>query len=454
MAKSSLARDPQTPGVFAYEAIAPNGARIKGPKARMNAYTVDDVRRELLDQGYWPVSITELKGGGGAFSLNMNIGKKGLKLKPTQLAAFARGLNQLIRAGIPIPRAIAALGEDAPEPELTEVCQDISNRIVNGSPIAEAFANHPRTFDDVFCGYLESGEKTGSLITATARLALLTEKRAQLHTKIKAVSTYPILVSIVIGLIMTAIITLLVPRFASIYAQFNSTLPAPTLALITISHHFLPLTFWSGTMIPIPNITSPIFWLIVIILAIRRYLKLTKDNPEVGRRVDMIRFRLPLAGKLLHLTALFRWTSTLSGALDAGVRTTEALAMAARASGSRWVKTITPDMEQAIQSGQQLSKLLGEYPKLFPANVRTMVATGETSGELTGMLDSLTSALSDEIDALVSGLSAKVEVALIMVLGACVGAMLIALYLPIIKLSSTIANTASTGTPTTTTIAP
>lgn len=456
MAKlSGIERDPQTPGVFAYEAIAPNGARIKGPKARMNAYTVDDVRRELLDQGYWPVSITEVRAG-GAMNLNMNIGKKGLKLKPPQLAAFARGLHQLIRAGIPIPRAVAALGEDAPVPELTTICQDISNRIVNGSPVAEAFAHHPRTFDDVFCGYLESGEKTGSLITATARLALLTEKRSQLHTKIKAVSTYPILVSIVIGLIMTAIITLLVPRFAGIYAQFNSTLPAPTLALIALSHHFLPLTFLSGTMIPIPNITSPLFWLILIVIGIRRYLKATINNPEVGRRVDMIKFRLPLAGKLLHLTALFRWTSTLSGALDAGVRTTEALSMAARASGSRWIKTITPAMEQAIQSGQPLSRLLGEYPQLFTANVRTMVATGETSGELTGMLDSLTSAISDEIDAMVSGLSAKVEVALIMVLGACVGAMLIALYLPIIKLSSTIANTAATssGPVATTTIAP
>jgi type IV pilus assembly protein PilC len=413
----------------------------------MNAFSEEDVRRELLQQGYIPISIKELRTStSGGFSLNMDIGKKGLKLKATEVAAFTRGLHQLLRAGISVPMAVEALGKDADNPRLTEVCQDISARIINGSPISEAFAQHPRTFDEVFVGYLESGERTGTLVNATHRLALLTEKRAQLRTKVKAVSTYPILVSIVIGLILSGIITILVPQYARIYAEFNSQLPAPTLFLVALSHHFLPLTLWHHY--PIPNFTSPIFWLIVIIFGTRFYLKKTADNPAVGMRVDKIRFHLPLAGKLIHYTALYSWITTLAGALETGVRTTAAVNMASRVSGSRWIKTISPDIEQHLQSGVPLSKLLGDYPEIFPANLRTMVATGETSGELTTMLDSAAVAISEEIDALVSGLSAKVEVALIMVLGICVGSMLIALYLPIIKLDETVSNTASSVTTT------
>jgi type IV pilus assembly protein PilC len=448
---SSGVRDPQTPGTYSYEAITPTGARIKGAKARMNAYSAEDVRRELVSQGFVPITITELHGAGAAgFNLNMNIGQQGLKLKPQELAAFTRGLHQLVRAGVSVPRAVAALGDDAPNPELTTVCNDISSRIINGSPIAEAFAQHPRTFDDVFCGYLESGEKTGTLIIATGRLALLTEKRAQMHTKIRSVSTYPILVSIVIAVLVTAMITLIVPRFVTIYANFNSTLPAPTLLLIKLSHHFSPIHFIGW--IPAPDPGAPLLWIILIIIGLRIYLKKTKDNPSVGIRVDKIRFHLPLAGKLIYTSTLFRWTSTLSGALEAGVRTTEALDMAARASGSRWIKAITPDIESALQAGQPLSRQLAEYPELFPAQIRTMVTTGETSGELTVMLDSCTLALNEEVDAMIAGLSAKVEVALILVMGAVVGAMVIALYLPIIHLAATVANTANTTTVTTTTL--
>jgi type IV pilus assembly protein PilC len=418
----------------------------------MNAYREEDVRRELIQQGYIPVRIKELRTtASGGFNLNMNVGKTGLKLKATEVAAFTRGLHQLIKAGISVPMSVEALGKDTDNAALTEVCQDISARIINGSPISEAFAQHPRTFDEVFCGYLESGERTGTLINATGRLAILTEKRAQLRTKVKAVSTYPILVSIVIGLILSAIITILVPQYANIYAEFNAQLPAPTLLLVKLSHHFLPLTLLKPYEIPIPNITSPIFWLLVIIFGLRFFLKKTANNPEVGMRVDKIRFHLPLAGKLIHYTALYSWVTTLAGALETGVRTTAAVNMASRVSGSRWIKTISPSIEELLQSGVPLSKLLGDYPEIFPANLRTMVATGETSGELTSMLDSAATAISEEIDALVSGLSAKVEVALIMVLGICVGAMLIALYLPIIKLDATVANTASTASTTTTT---
>ena len=120
---------------------------------------------------------------------------------------------------------------------------------------------------------------------------------------------------------MTFIILFIVPRFTTLYAQFNSKLPAPTLALIAISHHFLPIHLIHG--IPLPDPLSPVLWIILIFIAFRVFLYRTRDNPEVGARLDNIRFHMPLLGKLFHLTALFVWTTTLSGALVSGVRVTE-----------------------------------------------------------------------------------------------------------------------------------
>ena len=446
------ARDPSVPGTFAYDAITPDGVtRLKG--ARMSAYNAAEVRRELIDQNFTPLKITEVNPNSKAISLNMTIGSSGLKLKPIQVAAFARGLNQLLRAGISVPRAIAALGEDSPNPQLTKVCLEISQKISNGSPIAEAFAEYPTAFDDVFCGYLAAGEKTGSLVASTRRLAELTEKRASLGSKIKAVSIYPILVGCVISFLVTGIILFLVPRYQQIYAQFHAKLPAPTEALVKVSNHFLPVKF-GPFFIPIPDLNAPAFWALLLFIGYKvfRYVKRNDSNVDVA--IDKIKYRLPISGKLTHHLILFRWVSTLSGALDSGVHTSEALSMAARASGSKWIKALTPAFEAGIQSGRPLSELLGEHPKLFPASVRTMVVTGEASGELSSMLDSTSAALSDEIDAIVAGLGAKIEVALIMVMGVVVGGILVVLYLPILNLATAVSNSANTPSPTTTTKLP
>jgi type IV pilus assembly protein PilC len=439
-------RNPDAPATFAYEAISPTGMRIKGPKARMVAYSVDDVRRELLDQGFTPIKIKEINRPGG-LSLQMDVGRQGLKLKPVDLATFARSFYQLLNAGISVTRSIEAIGADAANPRLKEICTDIATKINNGTPIATAFSDHPRTFDDVFCGYLAAGEQSGALVASTKRLAELVEKRAQLSTKVRAVAMYPMLVAGLISLIVAGILIFLVPTFAQIYARFHATLPAPTILLISASHHFFPVHFSGYFFDPL----SPLLWVSLILGSFTAYKRATKDDPRVGTRLDKIKFRLPLVGKLVKLVVLYRWLSTLSGALESGLRTIPSLELAADASGSRWIKAVTPELTAGLTAGRPLSTLLESHDDLVPSSVRTMIATGEAAGELSSMLDSAVAATSDEIDALVAGLAAKLEVGLIVVLGTTVGLILICLYLPILSLASTISSS-TTATTTTTTI--
>jgi type IV pilus assembly protein PilC len=294
-----------------------------------------------------------------------------------------------------------------------------------------------------------------------ARLAHMLERRVSLNKKIKSVTAYPKFVSITILIIVTGIMMFMVPMYEGIYKSFGAVLPGPTQLLVAVSHVIFPIHLAQGIgipftnvhvlsfpktriffnkpiplpPIPIPNILSPLLWLLVAFLGLRVFLRRTVDNPEIGIRVDRIKYRLPLFGKLLQRTDLYRWSSTLAGGLASGISTQPALDLAARASGSRWQRAIVDDLKDSVRSGKPLSEALLMYRDLFPPNIRRMVATGEQAGELDTMLDNVANAIDDEIEMIITNLGAKIEVALIMVMGAVVGGILVALYLPILNLT-------------------
>lgn len=439
------------PKTFTYEAISPQGERIKGKQAKMTAYSADAVRKQLGSQGYVVIDVKE-SGSGLSIDLSELGGRGPLKLDAGELAQFARQLHNLLNAGISIPATLMAIGEDAKDPRFTQMCLEMANAVQSGTPLSAAMADQEPTFDEVFVAYITSGEATGSLPATTERLAQMMAKKAELRLKIKGVTAYPKMVAYVIGVLVLGILMFLVPNFADIYADFGAELPAPTQALVTVSNQMLPLSAELplrdnipilGRLIPNPltirpNLLSPLIWGVALIFGVKAWLKATADNDEIGIKLDKAKFRMPVFGELNRRLVLFRWTSTLSGALASGVQTTESLELAARASGSRWIKAVTPALVDAIRSGRPLSTELLAYPDLFPPNIRTMVTTGEKSGEMAEMLESVAAAVDNEIDAIIAGLGAKIEVALLMILGGVVGGLLVVLYLPILSLTTTV----------------
>jgi type IV pilus assembly protein PilC len=410
---------------FQYEAIAPNGStRVKGKRARMTAFSAETVRKELTSQGFIPIEITEVKTGGANTDIGALLSPKrgaGPKMKSSALASFTRALHELLKAGISVPRALQTLAEDAPKPEVAELCMELSGRMSAGVSLTEAFSAFPRTFDDVFLAYISAGEKTGSLPDATGRLAALFEKRSHMKTKIMSVAIYPLMISLVIGVLVVGILLFLVPQYEKVYASFGAKLPGPTQTLIDFSKY-------------VPYI--------VVIGAIGTFLlsvwlkRESKANSPVGVGWNKIRFRMPVIGKLSKNVALYRWATTVAGAMDAGLRPVSAMELAAAASGSAWLRAITPKMNAALESGRQLSTLLVEEPNLFSPAIRTMVSTGEQAGELPKMLDSASSTINSAIDGKVATMGAQLEVLLLVAMAVVVGGLLVVLYLPILNLSS------------------
>lgn len=412
-------RNPDAEGVrtFTYEAVS--GATGERRSDRMNATSKEAVAEQLQRTGWFPVKIDD-----EATGLNVDIGQllqsQELRLKPSELSEFARQLYQMLLAGINAPSAISSIGEDADSDKMRETTREIASKVTAGVPLSEAFAEHPKAFDDVFCAYVQAGETSGTLVETMGRLALMLQKRSELINKVKGVTAYPKMVGGAIGVITTGIILFLVPMFADIYAEFGAELPAPTQALVTMSKWF-PLVI--GVFL------AAFFGL--------RWWTRQEHEPDVMIKIDRVRFRMPIFGKLNHKSALYRWSSTLSGAYQAGVQAYEAIELAARASGSLWMIAIAPDLAQAVREGRPLTSELKLHPDLFPANVRTMVATGEETGDIPEMLASVATSLDSDVDRIVATLSSKIEVALLLVLGTVVGGLLAVLYLPILNLANT-----------------
>jgi type IV pilus assembly protein PilC len=231
--------------------------------------------------------------------------------------------------------------------------------------------------------------------------------------------------------------------YAKIYESFGAKLPAPTLALMWVADNFSPIEITKTNLLGIPfflPVPRPLsfgafaFYIFVAVFVFRRR---TRDNLEIGKTLDSIRFKLPVIGALAHRQSLQRWASTLAGGLATGVPMTKAIDLAAAASGSRWVRNLAPSLSEAIRTGRTISSEVAKNPELFPPSVRTMMSTGEDTGELDTMLDSVADALDSDIDALVAGLSAKIEVVLLLVLGGVVGGLLLVLYMPILQLATT-----------------
>jgi type IV pilus assembly protein PilC len=167
-----------------------------------------------------------------------------------------------------------------------------------------------------------------------------------------------------------------------------------------------------------------------------KFFKAREKDLKWARIKDTIFFKIPVFGSLNQKNALYRWTATLAGGVSSGVPLSRAIEIAARTSGSVWHKAVAPKIDESLRSGRGLALSLADHKDLYPGNLRSMIATGEQTGEIAQMLDNVSNVIDSDIDAIVAGLSAKIEVMLLIVMGTVVGGMVLVLYLPIIQLAT------------------
>ncbi|MBV8159927.1 MAG: type II secretion system F family protein [Acidimicrobiia bacterium] len=368
------------------------------------------VVNRLRQMGYTPIAIDQKDDAGLQRELKLSFGGKP-KLK--DVAVFSRQFATMINSGLSLLRALYILAEQTENEKLSKVVDDVRQDVEKGASLSQALSRHPKVFNRLYVAMVRAGETGGVLDSVLLQLAAVIEKQVELRRKIKSAMTYPTVVFCLCLLIVSAMLLFIVPTFKSIYAQLGGTLPLLTRILITVSGIFK--TFF------------PVFVVLAVIgaWAFKRWVR-----TAAGREIwDRVKLRAPVFGKLVHKTALTRFASTLAVLMRSGVPILEALEITSETVDNTVLSNAVKDVQAAVKTGESMGKPLAAH-EVFPPMVTQMIAVGEETGAVDTMLDKIGEFYSQEVEATVNALTSLLEPLLIVFLGACVGGMVISLYLP------------------------
>jgi type IV pilus assembly protein PilC len=366
------------------------------------------VLRRLREQGLTPVEVGREKKG---LNLQINIRSKKVKLK--EVAVVSRQFATMVNSGLPILRSLAILSEQTSNPELGRMLMRVRLDVEQGKSLSGAMAEHPKGFNDLYVSMVKAGETGGQLDNVLLRLASMLEGEVRLRGKIKSAMAYPVAVVGLVTLIMSAMLFFVVPQFKGIYGQLGGTLPLPTRGLMAVSDGLKH------------------YWWILLLIGIgsRFALKRYKKTPKGREVIDALKLRIPVFGKLFQKVALSRFSSTLAMLLRAGVPILHALEIVSDTVNNRTIGKAVTDVQASVREGEPIARPLAKYP-VFPSMVVQMIAIGEETGQIDAMLEKVAQFYDQEVDATVDALTSLIEPLLIAVIGVCVGAAVIALYMP------------------------
>ncbi|GAA5037157.1 type II secretion system F family protein [Microbacterium fluvii] len=403
---------------YSYRAVdAKVGNVVKGV---IEAASTSAVTSKLRAQGLTPLEVVELSKTG----LNQEISIPGFekRVKVDSLAVFSKQMAGLINAGLPLMRTLSILIEQAEDKKLQKALVAVHAGVESGMSLSQAFAQHPDVFPPLMISIVKVGEAGGFLGDALNTIAETYQGEAELHNKIKAATTYPIVVFVIAILGAFAMITFVVPIFKGMFEGFGSELPLPTQILVMLSNNMV----W---ILPLLVVVGVVFWI---------WWSRHKNDEKVRRFVDPLKLKLPVFGPLATKIAVSRFTRNLSMMLKSGVPLIQALAIVGEASNNWKIEQAVTEVMDSVRQGRSFSAPLAKA-EVFPPMVAQMVSVGEESGTLADMLASIADFYEGEVKTATEQLTATIEPILIVGIGVIIGGMVVSLYLPIFSIYGEVA---------------
>lgn len=392
---------------YLVKARARNGSLVE---SKMKVISEAEALARVRQQGMTPIAV-EVSGRG--MNKELHLRKPRVKLK--DMAIFTRQFATMLTSGLPILRCLSILSEQTESDRLRDLLLEVRDQVEKGDSLSGALADH-EDFPPLMVAMVRAGELGGFLDSTMLQIAESIEADVKLRGKIKAALTYPIAVAVLAVLIVTGMLIFIVPVFAGLFAEFGGELPLPTRILVGASH----------------LVTNPMFFVpfLTIVIGATWWYRKNKNKPRVKRVMDPLRFRIPVFGKLFQKVALARFTRNFSTLLKAGVPILTTLDIVGETSGNVIIMDAVAEVKDSVRDGTGIAKPLTEH-SIFPEMVVQMIAVGEDTGALDAMLSKIADFYDQEVEATTESLMALLEPIMIMVLGGVVGAMIIAMYMPI-----------------------
>ena len=397
-------------------------------------------------QGLFPTALGEVKGApaaapaakqkkakapaksGGGLKKDIKINIKTPswmrgRVKPKVLTQFTRQLATLVNAGLPLMRGIEVLKRQMKDAQMVEALNGISENIAAGGTFSESLTQYPKIFDKLYVNMVKAGEAGGVLEVVLGRLAEFAEKSEKIKNKVKGAMIYPIVVLLAAVGITGFLLVAVIPKFKQV---FNDMLGGASLPAITE---------W---VIQASEFVQHNGLVILAIVATFVVVKKVVGKTEAGAYFyDVCSLKAPVTGTLVQRTAVSRVTRTLGTLLSSGVPILQSLVIVRDTTGNRVVSKALQNVHDAVKEGEGMTQPLSQCP-VFPPMVVSMVEVGEETGALADMLTRIANTYDDEVDNAVAGMTAAIEPALIIVLAVVVGTIVIAMFLPMIKIISSV----------------
>ncbi|NUP98270.1 MAG: type II secretion system F family protein [Armatimonadetes bacterium] len=394
------------------------------------------LRQRLQAQGYVPTEVKQVKAkrGGKAAAKTDGRGpaaqqqekKKPLisfgKVKAKDLAIFCRQFSTMMNAGVSLIRCLTVLEQQTQSYKLKECIRDLQAQVEAGESLSKAMQRHTKVFNNLFIGLVRAGEVGGVLDETLERLAGFLERDQELRRKIKSAMSYPTMVMIAAMGIVLFLVTFVLPKFIQLFKDLGvEDFPPMTAFLISVSN------FAVQWVIKRFYITWPIIFGFITLF------KKWKSTRSGKRIYDWCRLRVPVFGKLTHMISVGRFARTLATLLGSGVPVLSALETTAGTVDNEIISSAILDARTAIREGEEIAKPLGNSG-LFPPMVVQMVSIGEETGALDQMLGKVADFYEGEVEAMLDTLTSALEPLLIVFLGSVVGFIVIAMFMPLVKI--------------------
>ena len=350
------------------------------------------------------------------------------KVKTKILTQFTRQLATLVNAGLPLMRGIDVLKRQMKDPQMLEALDGISENIAAGGTFSEALTQFPKIFDNLYINMVKAGEAGGVLEVGLGRLAEFAEKSEKIKNKVKGAMIYPIVVLMAAVGITGFLLVTVIPKFKQVFADMmgGAELPAITQFVIDASEYVQH----NGLVV------------VAAVAAIVLAKKLIGKTEKGAYLFDVMALKMPVTGTLVQRTAVSRLTRTLGTLLSSGVPILQSLVIVRDTTGNRVVSNAIQNVHDAVKEGEGMTGPLSQC-WVFPPMVVSMVEVGEETGALADMLTRVANTYDDEVDNAVAGMTAAIEPALIIVLAVVVGTIVVAMFLPMIKIISSVSGGAS-----------
>ena len=399
--------------VFAYKGRNANGDQQQGTLEGEDSVAIAD---QLMRQGITPTDIN-LSGkvsaaAASGVTLWQSLNEK--KINTVELMLFSRQMHTLLKAGVPIMRALAGLQESSHNPALAKVLQSLRESLDSGRELSAALRLHPKVFSAFYVSMVQVGEMTGLLDETFMRLYSHIEFEKEMNERIKSALRYPMFVMIAMAIAIVVVNIFVIPAFAKVFAGFNTELPLMTRILMGFSSFMIN------------------YWALLLALLVGAVVGFRKYISTVDGRYQWDRYKLvfPIAGKIIKKSTLARFARSLALAFKSGIPILQGLSVVSLVVDNAYMRKQIEQMRDGVERGESILRT-AIASEVFNSTVLQMIAVGEETGDMDGLMFEIAGMYEREVDYDVKNLSAQIEPIMIVMLGVMVLILALGIFLPL-----------------------